>query len=537
MTVTYSGAPQCSCPTRPPLPEILPHLGLTTSADPLSAALNAEPDYILAAPAAASLSDDTRPTRLSPQGLLALNHVVDELLHLVIHSALHSTPSPLTPTSSPTGGLPTQPPIPLGPEEVLTSDRFKSALARILGPTSLAKECILEAELAVRELVRRGSPSLRGDGALKRAQGIWGSPVLPSRGSVVIDEEELVRQASDVFRGLRAWTMQLSGLGAACPQGSSTAPVPLQEHLVALMPPRPAPEPSPHVTFILALYFERVLTTLGSHLLRLVAGVVARSATTEVAGAADVETALMEDTLVWSWLQGMRVRTHIADEAALERARIARGSPTLSQGGALPRRSVSTAAGPSGASALPSTGAGSTRKASLKGPRRPSNDAAVGAGSVASAPTYARKGSLSTGLGISTTPPPAVPQNGDAFDQLLNSGRTLKLSSTPDRLRTFEVRAGSLDSSQMQADHLLNRIAQMAPSRVPLPRQKTPPGDDCARATRSPATSSPRRTRTPPPRRPQPSATAASPSWTCSTLRLRALLPRTLPHPPRTACR
>ncbi|GAA5926711.1 hypothetical protein JCM3775_007017 [Rhodotorula graminis] len=406
-----------------------------------------EPDYLYPTPTTIALSqgDDSRPTQLAPQALLALNHLIDELLHLVVHSSLHSTPSPLTPTSSPTGGLSTQPPTPLGATEVLTSDRFKSALARILGPTSLAKECILEAELAVRELVRRGSPSLRADGTLKRAPGVWGSPVLPSNGVPLADDEELVRQASETFRVLRAWAMQISGLGAACPAASAAAPAPLPEHLVVLMPPRPAPDPSPHVSFILALYVERVLTTLGAHLLRLVSGVVARSVPpTDTASVADIETAVMEDTLVWSWLQGMRVRAFIADEAAQERARRTKTSPTLSQGSALPRRSVSSAgkaaaAGPSEPARKPSlTGPAG---AALSGARRPSSDAVPSASAAAGAPTYARKSSA-TGLGISTgsnglSAAPA-PQLDDAFDQLLSSGRTLKLSSTPDRLRTFE---------------------------------------------------------------------------------------------------
>jgi len=386
----------------------------------------------------------------------------------------------LTPTSSPNGGLSTQPPTPLGATEVLTSDRFKSALARILGPTSLAKECILEAELAVRELIRRGSPSLRADGALKRAPGVWGSPVLPSNGAPLADDEELVRQASETFRALRAWAMQISGLGAALPAGSAAAPAPLPEHLVALMPPRPAPDPSPHVTFVLALYVERVLTTLGAHLLRLVSGVVARSVPpADAASVADVETALMEDTLVWSWLQGMRVRAFIADEAAQERARRIKGSPTLSQGSALPRRSVSSAGTAAAATKSALAGAaGPARKASLTGAaagtlmgsRRPSSDSTA-ATSAAGAPTYARKDS-STGLGISTSSGglsvPQQPPVGDAFDELLVSGRTLKLSSTPDRLRTYEVRPSSPSSLRLARAGVTNPLH--------LPPLAEPPG-------------------------------------------------------------
>ncbi|GAA6053517.1 hypothetical protein JCM3770_000305 [Rhodotorula araucariae] len=428
-------------------------------------AVYSEPSYIFAEHAATALSD-TRVTRLSPTALVALNHLVDELLHLVVHAALHSTPSITTLTSSPTGGASSLLPTPLAQSEVLTTERFKSALARILGPTALAKECILEAELAVRELVRRGSPALRGDGALKRAHAMWASPVLGSGGARdgddVADGAALARQAAEVFGALRAWTMQISGLGAACPASAGTAPLPLPEHLVTLMPPQPAPTGgrSAHLTFILALYVERVLTTLGAHLLRLIAGVAARSATAEVAGVADVETALMEDTLVWSWLQGLRVSVLIADEAARERERAKRGSPILSQR-ALPPRGSASAGGmtttgaspvavPPGSAALarnPSL-SGSTVVVSTPGTRRPSAESTLSSPTVAGI-AYPRKSSSSYGLGMlspgastSVTPPAD-----DAFDQLLNSGRTLKLSSTPDRLRNFENRTNRLSTS------------------------------------------------------------------------------------------
>ncbi|GAA5994735.1 uncharacterized protein JCM10292_004323 [Rhodotorula paludigena] len=438
-------------------------------------AVYSEPAYVHPGPATAIVGE-TRPTRLAPAALLCLNYLIDELLHLVVHAALHSPPSSTTPTNSPPGSTspqnvaPSQLLAPLTHGEVLTTDRFKAALARILGPTPLAKECILEAELAVRELVRRGSPSLRGDGALRRNNGVWGSPVLVQSGAEDAGRaREVAQQAAEVFRAVRAWVMQISGVGQACPPGSA-GPVPLQEHLAMLLPPRPPPADvqSPHVTFLLCLYVERVLSSLAAHLLRLVASVQSRSADSDLAGAIDVETAWMEDELVWAWLAGMRVRRFITDEANLERQRIARGSPNLGReqpGAGLPLVRKTSAS----ATSIPATGAPpmavgeSARKPSFAGSTiaptasRASFESSLtnttaGPGSLAYG---AKKGAANSfGLGISGSGSQANLAAGTAdgaFDELLQSGRTLKLSSTPDRLRTFERNGRITGSSSLPA--------------------------------------------------------------------------------------
>ncbi|GAA5914423.1 hypothetical protein JCM6882_008231 [Rhodosporidiobolus microsporus] len=498
------------------------------------AGIFSEPSYVHPHPSTAILSE-TRPTQLAPTALAALNYLLDELLHIVVHAALHSPPASTTPTHSPPppGGSASPPPsshvpsssaslpTPLAPSEVLTTDRLKSSLARILGPTSLAKECILEAELAVRELIRRGSPSLRGDAALKRS-GMWGTPVLPAssssggggpvegkegegeKGEKEREEQrrEVGRQANEVFRALRAWVMQISGLGAAC---YGPSPAPLTDHLVALSPPKPPPSDasSPHLTFILALYVERLLSTLSLHLLRLCASVSARQSASDLATVSDLEVALMEDDLVWSWAQGMRVRRFVEEEGRREREAAKKGSPVLgSEGGrsglsragslnagagggggrngslsgasAGHRKGSASLAVPSSlASVAPSspplstttTAAAAAAAATHTHSRKPSLSGSTLAGSVAAAAsslgrrasvessrsglTYGgggggsvagggRKASL--GLGIAGAAGGAGGLDDDAFDQLLSSNKTIKLSSTPDRLRIFEQR-------------------------------------------------------------------------------------------------
>ena len=73
----------------------------------------------------------------------------------------------------------------------------------MLGP-NLGKNVVLEAELAIRELLKMSNPSMRGDGALRKGSfgGGGGDSTLTA-----------TTQADDLFRLLREWVMAISGLG------------------------------------------------------------------------------------------------------------------------------------------------------------------------------------------------------------------------------------------------------------------------------------------------------------------------------------
>lgn len=157
-----------------------------------------EPLYLQASPTTALLSD-TRPTSLSPSALSALNATLDELLQLFIHASL------IAPTGASPPSVNGTPPLsagPLGPKDVYTTERFAAGVRRVLGP-NLGKNVVLEAELAIRELLRMGAPSLRGDGALRKGS---------FSGTVGV---AATTQADDLFRLLREWVMEISGLGGA----------------------------------------------------------------------------------------------------------------------------------------------------------------------------------------------------------------------------------------------------------------------------------------------------------------------------------
>ncbi|SCZ90378.1 BZ3500_MvSof-1268-A1-R1_Chr1-3g01952 [Microbotryum saponariae] len=413
-----------------------------------------EPQYVLSEPATAILSD-TRQTSLTPAALAIINYTLDELLQLWVHAAL--TQSPSTPTTSITSGAPPTSapsrsgPSPLGPSDAFTTERLKAGVIRVLGP--LGKNSVLEAELAVRELLRMSAPSLRADPALRRAQ-----PTITSSATSrdAVSAQQIVTQADTIFRALRDWLMIISGLGgesegtnicqyralcdtdscwipAACPNGGPTK---LGNHLRALSPSPPPPENnSPHLTFMLVLYAERCLSHVAEHLIRAV-GQVNQRGLSEAVDLRDVELAFAEDDLIWSWLRGMRIRGHLEAEVAASKSI---DSPTnLSRN---PKLTSSPKLG---------------RPSSL---HRSSYDSKIG--SISSV----------KGDGL-PSPTLAVDSTLDDFESLLQDNRTMKLSLTPDRLRTME-RLGDSGRNQLNGSGV-DASGESALSRVSINSTATP---------------------------------------------------------------
>ncbi|KDE09743.1 hypothetical protein MVLG_00143 [Microbotryum lychnidis-dioicae p1A1 Lamole] len=390
-----------------------------------------EPQYVLGEPATAILSD-TRQTSLTPAALAIINYTLDELLQLWVHAAL--TQSLSTPTTSITSGAPPTSapsrsgPSPLGPSDAFTTERLKIGVIRVLGP--LGKNSVLEAELAVRELLRMSAPSLRADPALRTAQ-----PTIASSASSrdAVSAQQIVNQADTIFRALRDWLMSISGLGAACPNGGPTK---LGNHLRALSPSPPPPEnDSPHLTFMLVLYAERCLFHVAEHLIRAV-GQVNQRGLSEAVDLRDVELAFAEDDLIWSWLRGMRIRGHLEAEVAASKSI---DSPTnLSRN---PKLTSSPKLG---------------RPSSL---HRSSYDSKIG--SISSV----------KGDGL-PSPTLAVDSTLDDFESLLQDNRTMKLSLTPDRLRTMER---LVDSGRNQLNGSgVDASGESALSRVSINSTATP---------------------------------------------------------------
>ncbi|GAA6007227.1 hypothetical protein JCM11491_003052 [Sporobolomyces phaffii] len=377
---------------------------------------------------------------LSTSALYLLNATIDELVQISVHALVRAFPLPVT------------------------VDSFKSTFQRVVG-LRLGKECLLEAELAARDLLKRSGSrnSLRADPALA-----------PSIGTPV-DADERTREgiSEQVFASLREWVMQISGLGVLCPP---SGPANLTTHLSELVAHRTPPAPSsPHVSFFLALYVERTLTSLALHLLETISLVVSRTSTSlsplRIATAQDLEVAFKEDEQIWTWVREMKVRTAIERES-LEEVEMLK-SPTFGGGpnrvgdqsafaAAQQQLLVSQARkGSVSRNSAVGGGTGGTGSYGL-GIRRGSVDSAksslvngFGGGSTASSATsngggqHRRKPSLALSVVQSVT---SSLSNDDPFDQLLNSGQTRKLSMTPDRLRMIEVerarKASELDLRQ-----------------------------------------------------------------------------------------
>lgn len=110
---------------------------------------------------------------------------------------------------------------------------------------------------------------------------------------------------------------------ALCPP--TTVPAPLANHLASLSAVSSSPTPSPHVTFLTALYAERALSHVGEYVLLALGRVLERQPGKESAGLAELEAALAEDEALWKWVQGMRVRAYI--EGELQKERLRSGGP------------------------------------------------------------------------------------------------------------------------------------------------------------------------------------------------------------------
>ena len=285
---------------------------------------------------------------MSSSALHFFNATIDELLHVITHASLLSLSSSSSNSSTPSpSGTPSaaySTPSPLEPNQVLSIDRFKSALQRVIGP-HLGKECILESEIAIRELLRRGGSGLKRDPALQQSKS--NKFGIPDQSQTNEGSIGVARQSEEIFKGLREWVMRISGLGgqsffrfscekqqkkltqpvctALCPR---TGPANLTTHLSELSAHRNPPSPSsPHISFLLALYIERSLTTLATHLLQSISSVMSRSSHSDIATTRDLEVAFGEDESIWSWFQGMRVRGAIEEEGRIEQERLR--SPTM----------------------------------------------------------------------------------------------------------------------------------------------------------------------------------------------------------------
>lgn len=135
----------------------------------------------------------------------------------------------------------------------------------------------------MRELLQRGPPSLRSDGALKR----YGGPV--GRCS-----ELTVAQKDDMHRSLRLYVGLLSSAAQHSPS--------LDSYISSVLSlPTPLIPRNDHVTFITAFYAERILDFVSQTVVRRIGRILERDSSKDSASVEDVVLALAEDDSLWIW--------------------------------------------------------------------------------------------------------------------------------------------------------------------------------------------------------------------------------------------
>ncbi|KZT42968.1 hypothetical protein SISSUDRAFT_1125212 [Sistotremastrum suecicum HHB10207 ss-3] len=365
------------------------------------------PVYLSSRSADVILSE-IRPTRLKTDALSYINALLDELLWLIISSA-----------------------------RSLATQRLKSGLLRIL-PTPLGKEALLEAELELRAYWERTQPTSPQP---TDEQTIHDFPLQPAF--------ELLRLKCEAYATLndvdedneaeaRLQVRMAHAGGAASPRTSSIAPA--------------------------ALYLTAILESVCQHILANVGRVVARDSSRTIAHVHDLYVALCEDESIYGLFKVMKVQEQIVAQANAMRPRrsksLSRASeesrPSSRTGSPVPSNvpADGRTSKQSGHSSSPSSSKNSSEKARAIKMIKNGNGNGNGESSeeTTDQPLPLHKRTNSQMSEASRKYSAHVEANGASsilddmdddsiqdFDDLMKSGTTMKVSLTPDRLRSFDV--------------------------------------------------------------------------------------------------
>ncbi|KAJ3812009.1 hypothetical protein F5876DRAFT_38338 [Lentinula aff. lateritia] len=336
------------------------------------------PTYISSHSADVILSD-IRPIKLRIESLRCINVFLDEFLYGILNAA-HS----------------------------LTTDKLRAGLLSVL-PTALGKEALLEAEVELRAYWDRTKPSKGG----------------------AVDDDTGTFDLQWAFELLRLKCEAYSTLNES--DGDKSAEARLQERLVGTGPP-----PKPSLIAPAALY----LTAILEHVLSNVGRVASRDSSRTYANIQDVFVALCEDETVYNLFKSMDVYQQIQQ---LSQEPKPRRSKSLSRND---KRSDQSSGKDSPS---PPTNNRLSLDAMPPGSTRSSMDRAKGMKKLingrnsTSNESNGHKRSESV-LSDETKQTWAAYDSIDAevaslqeFDDLMKSDATMKVSLTPDRLKTMEV--------------------------------------------------------------------------------------------------
>lgn len=374
------------------------------------AGYSGSPTYISARSADVILSD-VRPTKLADDALHAINALLDELLYSILDAA-----------------------------RALNTAQLRAGLHKIL-PTTLGKEAVLEAELELRAYWDRtcGPP---GNGS---------SQVVPDDSSFNL---------SWAFELLRLKCEAYSTLSDA--DENPDAEVRLIERMTA----EGTSVPKQALLTPASLYLTAIVESICEHVLSNVSRVAARDSSRATANSQDLFIALCEDSAIYGLFKNMKIYEEIESLSKLlnerrslsksfSRERLSRAvSPTSesfrkrdprssprqrmsSESSAIPPNIIVNASHQSSRSSFDkSRGIKIFHNRGFQDSPHTSEQSHQKTESFASANAKQSIRSSSDKSPVSTTFSDTLSQE---FDDMMRSGSTMRVSLTPDRLRTMEV--------------------------------------------------------------------------------------------------
>ncbi|CCM03353.1 uncharacterized protein FIBRA_05482 [Fibroporia radiculosa] len=363
--------------------------------------VNAGPVYISARSADVILSD-VRPIKLAYEALQAVNVLLDELLYSIISAA-----------------------------RSVATDRLKTALLKLV-PTSLGKEALLEAEVEMKAYWERTVPLTPTSVATGSASG-----------SEAAREDEFDLQWNFELLRLKCEAYSTMNDSDEDADGEARLRDRMREHGSSSAPRASEVAPA-------ALYLTAILESICEHILSNVSSVAARDSSRTIATVQDIYIALCEDDAIYGTFKSMKVYNQIEVLSKAQRPRRSKSISQASERVSSPTPTERTSMRES-ASVRVRMSTDSLRSSSTVAPPERRSSSGPGRG-VKRLVSHSRSSSekepaeipgagLSADLGRARASADFEEDDDllHEFDELMRSGATMKVSLTPDRLKSMEV--------------------------------------------------------------------------------------------------
>ncbi|KAH9833797.1 uncharacterized protein C8Q71DRAFT_860069 [Rhodofomes roseus] len=362
--------------------------------------LSPGPSYISSRSADVILSD-VRPIKLAYEALQAVNVLLDELLYTILNEA-----------------------------QSLATDKLKASLLKVI-PTNLGKEALLEAEVELKAYLERNtSSSTSGSRAGGPFSLQWAFELLRLK----CEAYSTMNDSDEDGEAERRLSERMKGSNMSPPHPSEVAPA--------------------------ALYLTAILESICEHVLGNISSVAARDSSRTVATSQDIFTALCEDDAFYGTFKTLKVYEQIEQLSKAPRPRRSKSFSRGSDRAGTPTSRTQSATQAELAALRDGASTPARTRMSMESLR--SNSTAMAAAPVESRTSMERGKSIRKKFmthSRSSSEKEADSRNSMSesarsrasgefeedeelaheFDELMRSGSTVKVSLTPDRLRTMEV--------------------------------------------------------------------------------------------------